>query len=199
MSRTFIGKAAVAATLSLAAVAAAGRTADAQRVNFIGSVNIQNAEDEANLFLDFLAGPAQDVAGPGGTVEARPTVQAPFFPSVAPGTPGTIQDLTVGAAGVLGTPVTPFVTLGAYTFSLDASVQAPAGPYNFGPVQLSDNGNGGSSASFSVNGTVTGGAYGAAGVGYRGIFTAQFSDLSAVEVFNTINSGGQLTARSFSA
>jgi hypothetical protein len=200
MQRTFFLKAATAAALSVAAVAATGTSAEAQRLNFIGSVNIQNAQDPANLLLDFLAGANQDVAGtPTGTVEARPTVQPPFSPSVMPGTTGTIADLTVSASGVLGTPVNPFVTLGAYTFSLDNSVQAPAGGFNFGPVQLVDNGNGGSSAFLSVRGTVTGGAYGAAGVGYNGVFTAQFADLTAAQVFNRINEGGQLTARSFSA
>jgi hypothetical protein len=60
-------------------------------------------------------------------------------------------------------------------------------------------GNGGSGAFFSVRGTVTGGAYGAAGAAYNGLFTAQFADLTAAQVLDTINSGGQLTARSFSA
>ncbi len=199
MIRT-ITKAAAVATLSIGAVAATSSTADAQRVNFIGSVNIQNAADPANLLLDFLAGPNQDIAGTAtGSIEARPTIQAPFAPSITPGTQGVINDVTVTPAGVQGTPITPFVTLGAYSFSLDNSVQAPAGPFNFGPIQLVDNGNGGSSAFFSINGVVTGGAYGTTGATYRGLFTAQFADLTSAQVFNTINSGGPLTARSFSA
>ncbi len=198
MSRTFFGKATAVATLSLAAVAAAGTTAEAQRLNFIGSVNIQNAANPANLFLDFLAGPNQDLTGPGGTLEARRTIDPPFAPTVMSGTPGAIEDLTMSSAGVVGTPVNPFVTIGGYTFSLDNSVQAPMGRFNFGPIQLVDNGNGGSSAFFSVNGTAMGPGL-AAGTTYRGLFTAQFSDMTAAQVFNTINRGDRLEARSFSA
>jgi len=200
MNRTFFIKATAVATLSIAAVAATSSTADAQRINFIGSVNIQNAANPENLLLDFLAGPNQDVAGTAtGTIEARPTIQAPFSNTITPGTTGTITDLTISPMGVMNTPVSPFVTIGGYSFSLNSSVQAPTAPFNFGPIRLVDDGNGGSFASFSIRGTVTGGVYGNTATPYNGIFSAQFSNLTAAQVFNTINSGGALTARSFSA
>lgn len=199
MNRTFFIKATTVATLSIAAVAAAGTTAGAQNINFVGSVNIQNAANPENLLLDFLAGASRNVGGtPDGTVLAEETIDPPFAPLINTGTQGVIRDLTVSSTGVLNTPVNPFVTIGGYTFTLNSSVQAPASPFNFGPIQLVDNGNGGSSAQFSVNGAVTGAGL-AANSTYRGIFTAQFANLTAAQVFNTINTGGQLRSRSFSA
>jgi hypothetical protein len=63
-----------------------------------------------------------------------------------------------------------------------------AGPFAFGPIQLSQLGNT-TIAAFSVNGRVFGGAYGTAGAGYEGLITANFAGMTPEEVFADINTG----------
>lgn len=188
-----------AASIAVALVASV-TTAQAQsRLNFTSSVNVQNSPSNANnLLLDFLSGPNQDVGGtPTGQVIAVPTINGVFMPGIMPGAQGTIMDLTVSPTGVIGTPITPFLTIGGYTFDLTGTSDSP-GARTFGPVALNAAGSMGSTATFAVNGTAMGpGITGAQN--YNGVFTAQFAGLTPDQVFNTINTGGQLRAVSVSA
>lgn len=200
MRRSFLTQIASVATLSLGAVVASSTAAQAQsRLNFTSSVNLQNAPDNMNnLLLDFLSGPNQDVAGtPTGQVLAVPTINGVFLPSIQPGLQGTITDLTVSPAGVVGTPITPFLTIGGYTFSLTGTQNSP-GARTFGPIALNAAGTRGSTATLALNGTVTGPRLQGLQA-YNGVFTAQFASLTPDQVFNTINTGGRLSAVSVSA
>lgn len=203
MNRTTITKAAFTAVLSLGAVAVATTTASAQRLNFNGSADLRNnpGSGGSQLLIDFLAGNPPVIRNTNvGTVNVVPTTT---LMGVANGDQGVIQDLVVDNSGVVGsragdaTPVSPFLTVSGYTFSLDGSV-AGSGSLNFGPIALYQIGNN-TVASFAVNGTVTGGALGTDSRNYRGVFTAQFADQTPAQVFNTVNSGGQLRAVAFSA
>ncbi len=200
MRRSFLAQAASVATLSLGAVVASAPTAQAQsRLNFTSSVNVQNAPGNANnLLLDFLSGPNQDIAGtPTGQVIAVPTINGVFMPSIQPGLQGTITDLTVSPSGVVGTPITPFLSIGGYTFSLTGTQNSP-GTRTFGPIALNAAGTMGSTATLEVRGMVSGpGITGRQA--YNGVFTAQFAGLTPEQVFNTINTGGRLSAVSVSA
>ena len=197
MIRSFVFKAASVATLSFVAASVASAQPQS-RLNFSGSVNIQNSPGNAsNLLLDFLAGPNQDMAGtPVGNVIAVPTINGIFTPAVAPGTQGIIRDLTVSPAGVVGLPVNDFLTIGGYTFNLTGTQNSP-GTVTFGPIALNPAGTMGSTATLSVFGTETGPVGGMQT--FSGVFTAQFAGLTPTEVFNTINSGGMLSAVSVSA
>jgi hypothetical protein len=142
MQRTFFTRAAVGAAFSLAAIAATSATAEAQRLNFIARVNVQNAPNPAFLLLDFLevtrsTRRASSRHARSAPSRRAPTIQLPFRPSIVSGTEGVIQDLTVSPDGVVGAPIAQFLTLGAYTFSLDGSVQAPAGPTPSAPSSSS--------------------------------------------------------------
>ncbi len=197
----FITKVATFATLSLAAVTAASAQTAESRLNFSGSVNLQNAPGSggANLLLDFLAGTSQDIAGtPTGNVIAVPTINGVFIPGITPGMQGTISDLMVGANGVVGLPVASFLSIGGYTFNLTGTQNSP-GTRTFGPIALNAAGTMGSSATLAVTGTATGPGIAANMQTFGGVFTAQFAGLTPDQVFNTINSGGLLSAVSVSA
>jgi hypothetical protein len=191
MYGTHFFKATMVATLAFGAVAATSTTADAQRLNFNGAANVLNQPGSggANLLVDFLAGsPEPILAGtPTGTVFATPTISGPFATTIVPGTQGVIQDLVASSGGFLGLPVSPFLTIGGFTFTI---MSAPAGN-TFGPVSLFDIGSG-TVATFGVRGMVTGGAFGTTGAEYTGVFSSQFSGLNPSQVFNAINSGGTL-------
>ena len=198
INRSFFVQAAAVATLSLGAVLAPASAEAQSRLNVTGSANLMNQPGSggANLLIDFLFGsPEPTTSGtPTGTVTAVPTVNGVFSPMVAIGTQGSISDLVVSNSGFVGTPVSNFMTIGGYTFTLTGG---PSGN-SFGPISLFDIGTG-TVASFGVNGTVMGGAFGTTAQAFQGVFTAQFSGLNPSEVFRTINEGGALNARSFSA
>ena len=176
----------------VAALPVLATPADAQsRLNFNGSARISNAADPANLLVDFLEGSPEPTT-PGtavGTVFAVPTINGVFPPEIANGTQGTIRDLTMSSGGIIGLPIANFLTMGGYTFSLASSPLASSGAITFGPIALFDVGTG-TSATFGVNGLVTGGDFGAQQVNYTGVFTAQFTGQTPQQVFNAINSGG---------
>ena len=191
----YVVKAAVIGSLALGTVAASATTAQAQdRLNFTGSANLYDAPGSGGtlLFIDFLTGATG--GPPTGTVTAKETINGVFDPEIVPDvTMGTIQDLTVGPAGVVGAPVSPFLTMGGYTFTLTS---APAGS-TFGPLSLLGTPTG-TIGFFGVFGTVTGGDFGAMMRNYEGTFTAQFAGQTPEQVFNAVNSGGTLPV-SFSA
>jgi len=177
MRRHFIKTAAVAASLVFSAAVA--QPAQAQfRLNFVGSANVSNnpGSGGSQLLIDFL-----------NPILAVPTTT---LPGVTPFvTTGTINDVVVDPAGCVNCPVSPFVTIGGYTFTLQSTPVAPAGPFNFGPVQLTQSSTG-TTASLSVLGTVTGGAFGTSTQNFSGLFTAQFTGETPAQVFNSVNSGG---------
>jgi hypothetical protein len=193
MSRSFARTATLVATVAAAALAASPAAALAQqaRLNFTSSARImdQPGSGGANLLIDFLFGtPEPMVMGtPTGTVHVVPTTNGLFSPEVAPGTRGQITDLVVSSTGVVGAPITPFLTLGGYTFTLTGAMMGNA----FGPISLFDVGTG-TSASLGINGTVTGGDFGASTANFMGVFTAQFAGQSPAQVFGAINAGASL-------
>jgi hypothetical protein len=197
----------VAVALTIGAFAASPVSVSAQQLNFNGSANLQNDPSNVNnLLIDFLAGTPPTIGGtPTGTVQAVPTIDAPFSGSISSGTQGTIWDLLVSNTNVIGTPanpslpVNPFLVIGGYTFTLDNGQFSPAatGGFTFGPITVNPSGNKGSTATFAFDGRVFGPGFGS-GRTYDGIFTAQFSNLTPTQLFNKINTGGTVPV-SFSA
>jgi hypothetical protein len=189
MGRSYVVKAAVAGALALGALAAPTTAAEAQRLNFTGSANLFDAPGSGGtqLFIDFLVGGATG-GTPTGTVTAVETIDGPFDPEIVPNvTTGVIQDITVDASGVVGAPVSPFLVMQGYTFTLNTAAAGNA----FGPISLVGT-PAGTSGFFGIFGTVTGGDFGANSLPYVGIFTAQFAGMTPEEVFNAVNSGGTL-------
>jgi len=196
-----------AVALTLGAFVASPASVSAQQINFSGSANLQNdPNDPNNLLIDFLAGANQNIGGtPTGNVIFVPTIDSPFSGTIAPGSQGIIWDLLVSNTNVIGTPanpslpVDPFLTAGGYTFTLTTGLSSAVAPggFNFGPITVNPSG-AGSTATFAFAGTVMGPGF-ATAQNYTGIFTAQFSTLTPDQVFNTVNTGGQLRAVSFSA
>jgi hypothetical protein len=196
--------------MAVAGVVMTATTASAQILNFGGSAVFrdQPGSGGANLFIDFLQAVAPSTEPTqanttGGIVSAVPTTTLPGVVTSPVATTGQIQDLIVGAGGVLGAstgagvsagglPIANFLTIAGYTFSLTSSSTGGT----FGGITLTPNAFG-TSATFGVTGTVTGGAL-AAGTTYNGVFSAQFVNQTPEQVFNTIASGGQQAA-SFSA
>jgi hypothetical protein len=170
-------------------MAVTATTAEAQRLNFTGSANLYDAPGSmgTQLYIDFLT--AASMGGtPTGTVTAVETIDGPFDPEIVPNvTTGTIQDLTVSSTGVVGAPISPFLTMQGYTFTLTEAAAGNA----FGPISLIGT-PAGTSGFFGIYGTVTGGDFGSNVLPYVGIFTAQFAGQSPEEVFNQVNSGGTL-------
>jgi hypothetical protein len=178
MTRNIIGRvatfAAVAATVVMASSAGAQ-----SRLNFVGSVNVSEFNAFGDVLLDFQ-----------NPITAVTTVSGTFLPEIVPFvTQGTINDVQVGPGGCLNCPVSPFVTIGGYTFTLNSTPLAPAGPFNFGPIALSQTATG-TTASLSVIGTVTGGDFGATVNPFEGLFTAQFTGETPFQVFTSIDAGG---------
>lgn len=185
-----------ALALSLGAITLSASVAAAQPLlNFEGSARVSDPAGGggATLFIDFLT--AGSIQGPpAGTVTAIETITSPFTPEVTVGTVGVIQDVTVSAGGVVGLPISNFLVIGPYTFSVES---APAGN-TFGPISLIQlPGTSSTLAAFGVFGTVSGGDF-ATPLAYQGIFTAQFANLTPAEVVAAIETGGTLPV-SFSA
>ena len=126
-----------------------------------------------------------------------------IFSPIAPGTTGTIQNITVGT-GAFSVP--NFIQIAGYTFSLDfvspgtfspalcfvaPAVGQTCTPPNT-PFDLANlsNGKGGinASAGFSVSGTVT--TPSSAMYAYDGTFTTQFTGMSYQQVEAAIDAGG---------
>ena len=192
MSRTFVRSATILAAVAVVTAVGSPRSAEAQsRLNFTSSARImdQPGSGGANLMIDFLFGvPQPTVTGtPTGTVRVVPTTNGTFSPEIVPGTRGEITDLVVSSSGIVGAPISPFLTLGGYTFTLTSAMMGNT----FGPISLFDVGTG-TSASLGVNGTVTGGDFGSTTATFTGVFTAQFAGQSPSQVFNAINTGGSL-------
>lgn len=193
MNRSFLFKAASAvATLSFAATATAGAQGFANVLNVVGQAQVSSpgAGSGFPLFIDFLSGGAyppstRGIGVPGNVFSGNTTG---VFTSIAGGTSGVIQDLTVSANGSTTTTnpstATSLMTIGGYTFTLTS---APAGS-TFGPITLTDQ-NGGATASFAVFGNVTGPGF-TTPTTYEGLFTAQFVGETSAQVFNQINNGG---------
>ena len=193
--------------LATAGVVLTATSASAQVLNFGGSAIFrdQPGSGGANLFIDFLQGATEPTTAntTGGIVSAVPTTTLPGVVTSPVGTTGQIQDLIVGAGGVIsastgagvstgGLPIANFLTIGGYTFSLTGSTTGGT----FGGIQLTAN-QFGTSATFGVTGTVMGGAL-TPNSTYNGVFTAQFVNQTPEQVFNTIATGGEQAA-SFSA
>jgi hypothetical protein len=175
-------KAAAGAALALAAVTS---TASAQdRLNFVRSVDVSEANGGASLLLDFVS-----------PVVAVETVSGAFTSSIDPFvTNGVINDILVGPGGCESCPVSPFLTIGGYTFTVTSTPTFGAAPFNFGPIQLTG-GSDGTTATFRVRGTVTGGEYGAEVRNFSGRFTAQFEGESPAEVFGSIENSATGSTR----
>jgi hypothetical protein len=195
MIRTSFLKAAAAAALSLAALAGTSTAAQAQHtINFEGAANVRDETPGGGgdfLLVDFLT---HDVTGYGapGTVT---TVARTDLPGVGAGRTGLLMDLRASSAGFTGLPMASFFTVGDYTFALTGTDLGNAA--GFGPISLFEAGPH-TFATFNVSGTVTGGAYGAAGRAYNGAFSTQFLNVTPAQLFNRVNAGGTPDA-SFSA
>ena len=175
--------------LAAAGVMMTATMASAQStLNFAGSVDVDGTSP-TTLRLDFNP-----------FILATPTVGTPFSGTITPFvTSGSINDVNVvnGVPSCANCPVNPFFTIGGYTFTLTSTPNAAPGPFNFGPISLTQNATG-TSAVFSALGAVSGPGL-VAGTTYTGIFTAQFSNETPEQVFNSINTSGSSRTVGFSA
>jgi hypothetical protein len=191
MSRTIRCTAAAVATLA-AAITTPAAAQTTGTLNFTGSAVVRDIEPGAagdRLLLDFLSF-GSDAATPGaaGDIRAKTTTSGYFASTITPDvTTGLMTDLVATSTGFEGRPVNPYVQIGGYTFTLDAS-PAASGPVTFGPIQLTQLGNT-TIAAFGVTGRVFGGAYGTAGADYTGLITANFAGLTAQQVAADIMAG----------
>ncbi|HEX5568719.1 MAG TPA: PEP-CTERM sorting domain-containing protein [Streptomyces sp.] len=191
MSRSLAVKAAVVGTLAFAALAAPTSAEAQSRLNFTGAADLYDAPGSGgtNLFIDFIENGTEEHT-PIGTITATRTISGAFASSINVGTTGTITDLTVSPSDVVGLPVSPFVEIGGYTFTLNSTAEAGAG-LTFGPITLVGT-SAGTTAYFGVFGTVTGGEFGSTSRNFQGVLTAQFANQTPQQVFNQVNSGGTL-------
>ncbi len=102
--------------MAVAGVVMTATTASAQILNFGGSAVFRDQPNSggANLFIDFLQGATEPTTAntTGGIVSAVPTTTFPGVVTSPVATTGQIQDLIVGAGGVLGTSTGAGVSAG---------------------------------------------------------------------------------------
>ena len=161
-------------------------------VNFEGSVNVRDETPGGGgsfLLIDFLTGATAGF----GTAGTFTTVRETDLAGVSLGQTGSSMDLRASSTGFTGLPMTNFVTVGGYTFTLTGSSLGNA----FGPVSLFPVG-GNTIAAFDVMGTVMGGAFGTASRTFGGTFTTQFNNVTPQQLVAQIDQGGTANA-SFSA
>lgn len=175
------------ASLALGAIVSTASTASAQdKLNFAGSVNVSETGEGATLLLDFL-----------NPVFAVPTVSGIFSSFTPFSTQGVIGDISVSTSGCANCTINSFLAMGGYVFNITATGGTAAGPFSFGPVEVTEQ-DGNTKASLAVFGTVTGpGLTGPQD--FSGIFTAQFSNESASSVYNAIDVNGETRNVGFSA
>jgi len=182
MKGTILARAAAGAALAFAAVTTTASTAMAQfELNIVGSANVRDnpGSGGAELLIDFL-----------NPVTSVPTTTLPgIVPFV---TTGTILDVIIDATAAGGfcvnCPINPFLTIGGYTFTLDFT-PAAIGDLVFGSVALNAV-TGGTQATLSGFGTVTGGSFGTDVRNFSVTFTSTFTGDTPLDIFNDINSGG---------
>lgn len=193
MGRSYVVKATMAGTLALGVAAISPASAVAQdRLNFEGAVDLRDAPVATNLFIDFLTN--GETGGPGvGTIIATETISGEFASTISANDEGAIRDLTISPSGVVGAPVSPFVTIGGFTFSLDNADDGNT----FGPISLFATGSS-TIAAFSIDGTVMGGGFGSNRT-FVGAFSAQIAGMTPEEVQATLERGDAIEAVSFSA
>ena len=183
----------MAATLSFGALTASATLVQAQNViNFEGAVNVRDEMPGGGgdfLLIDFLTGATAGF----GTAGTFTTVRETDLAGVTLGQTGSIMDLRASATGFTGLPMTNFVTVGGYTFTLTGSSLGNT----FGPVSLFPVG-GNTIAAFDVMGTVMGGAFGTTSRTFGGTFTTQFNNVTPQQLVAQIDQGGTANA-SFSA
>lgn len=178
MTHKFMKKAAIAATLSFAAMAVSVTPVLAQgTISFTGAADLRNdPADPANaLFIDFLTASAPGFSTGTLTTVAGATGQ---FNTVAGGTVGTVSDLRVTDGSTMALAV-PFLQVGGFTFSNPSFFQATTGTFNFGSIALTEQ-FGSVAAAFGLTGNLSGGTL-PAGQTFNGIFTAQFSNFATIE------------------
>lgn len=198
MTRSFITKAAMAATVATVVFAPGASQAQNTIFSFNGAADVVDPNGAANplggtLLIDFLTGQSVPGFGVPGTIVA--TSQTDLTGVVEGVTAGTIADLTVNNTGFAGLPVSPFVQIGSYTFTLTGQDDTPNS--TFGPIVVTPFGSRGSQATFAVNGTVTGAGLNPNST-FTGIFTAQFASRNPSQLIAAVDAGTPVRT-SFSA
>lgn len=196
MIRKFMVQTAAVATLSIAAVAGTSTSAFAQsgQISFTGAVNLGNFAGDLTgntLLIDFLS-PTGGFTGTLFTVAGATGV----FSGIAANTSATVSDLLVTSSGATARSV-PFLSVGGYTFTNPAFVNAVGGDIRFGPIKLVQDGNN-TSASLALSGILAGTGI-TAGQRFDGVFTTQFAGITPTALFNTINEGGSIQNQGVSA
>lgn len=184
-------KSAAGAALAFGIMASTAATAVAQTgsgLSFEGRARVGlQPGAPTNLLIDALQGFVTP-GTPVGTVIALSTDGVFATPGgIVPGVQGTIQDLVVNMSGVVGRPITNFLTIGGFTFSLTSTPVGNTGS----PVSLFEVA-GSTTASLAVNGRVTGPGLGDDAFRYQGLFTAAFPGRTPAELAATVNSGQNL-------
>jgi hypothetical protein len=188
LTRSFITKAAFAATVAVLSVVPAA--AKAQFVlNIDGGVSIRdpqasptNPTTTGTLILDFTNPTSTGSTLGTGTVSLTAGALN-TLPGLTAGQTGTIMDLAATTTGFTGLPMSNFLVIGGYNFTLASAsgtgVNLPTSGTpvnqtgNFGPIFLTQDA-GGVTATFTGSGTVFGGAFGTVGSAFNARFTSQF-------------------------
>ena len=196
--RSYVMKAAAAGLVAFGALAGTATSAEAQsKLNFEGAALVTDPNPAPDvggtLLIDFLVN-GETAGAPTGTVMAVETISGEFESEIMVGEEGVIRDLIVTPTGVEGTPITDFLMIGGYTFSLESTAERSG--MGFGPISLFQVG-GSTTAAFGVFGTAMGPGFGN-GRNYEGVFTAQFAGDTPAEVIAMIDRG-TTTPVSFSA
>lgn len=185
--RSTLGRAVMVGGLALGALVATTTSAQAQTgdvFNFKGSASLFDAPGSggADLFIAFVSG-----------VQVTQTTNGVFAAAgVATNDLVGMTDLTISSSGVVGLPVSNFVTVGPFTFTLTGADLAPGGFPNFGPLQLVQLGTS-TFGGFSVFGTVTGPGL-ASPYNFTGVYSANWVDMTPTQVYNQVDKGGTLPA-----
>lgn len=201
MLHKLIAKAAMAATLTVAAVSVTATSAVAQsgNVSFTGSVDLFNDPlDNTNstLYIDFLS-PMLGGRGTLNTVVGSTSgvFDAPFVATAS------VSDLRV-------TPTTtslvssPLMTYGGYTFTNVTFLQANAANYTstYGSIGLRETTVGAASnvsAEINLFGTLTDNA--GFSTQFTGVFTTQFANTTLTQLLTDVNSPGGIRNQGVSA
>ncbi len=201
MLHKLIAKAAMAATLTVAAVSVTATSAVAQsgNVSFTGSVDLFNDPLDPSLntlYIDFLS-PA---LGGTGTLNTVVGSTSGVFSTPFVGT-ATVSDLRV-------TPVSttlatnPLMVYGGYTFTNVTFVQANPMNYTstYGSIGLRETTVGGASnvsAEINLFGTLMGPDN--FSTQFSGVFTTQFANTTLTQLLTQVNSPGGVTQQGVSA
>lgn len=168
-----------------------------------GDLGFVGAAQVGVNFIDFEQNPSSSgpyVAEPnyGNFTVTNPVGGVFSAAGITTGTTGDIESLHLGAPND-GTFVQPFMKFNTAGTGVTLNLTSVPMATGSGSCQaatvflLCDTGNGGSTASFNVKGTIYGGTAPASGIDFMGVFSATFSNMTVADLLSTVASGSVVT------